>query len=46
MSLGIIVLVLGVSTAASWLWPRVPDRKAEGDSPAAEIRQRESVSNQ
>jgi tellurite resistance protein TerC len=27
VSLGVIVLVLGVSAAASWLWPRTPEEK-------------------
>jgi tellurite resistance protein TerC len=32
VSLAVIVLVLGASTAASWFWPRVPMRKERDDS--------------
>jgi tellurite resistance protein TerC len=45
VSLGVIVLVLGASTAASWLWPRIPPEKEERDSPAAaDIAEEEVVS--
>jgi len=42
ISLGFIVLVLGVSTAVSWFWPRVPDEKEPADSlGSSEIGERE-----
>ena len=33
-SLGFIVFVLGAATAASWLWPRVPEQSEERESHA------------
>lgn len=45
VSLGVIVLVLGASTAASWFWPRVPreaEKRESSVSPA--IVQRKAVS--
>ena len=33
VSLGIIALALGVSTAASWWWPRAQDKEEERDAP-------------
>jgi tellurite resistance protein TerC len=35
VSLGIIVLVLGVSVAASWWWPRTPSNQQEERAPLA-----------
>jgi tellurite resistance protein TerC len=45
VSLGVIVLVLGGSMAASWLWPRMlPNREEHEPSAKPEIHQEESVS--
>jgi tellurite resistance protein TerC len=44
LSLGVIALVLGGSTAASWLWPRTPPEKAERELVEPEIAPRKSVS--
>src|SRR5687768_15238043 len=45
VSLGVIALALGVSTAASWWWPRAQDKEEERDAPVTpEIAQPKSAS--
>jgi tellurite resistance protein TerC len=46
VSLGVIVLVLGVSMAASWRWPRIPPNQEEPVPLAsADVHQQKSASN-
>jgi tellurite resistance protein TerC len=44
VSLGVIVVVLGVSVAASWLWPRTPQSEAEPPLTSPDLHQPKSAS--